>query len=121
MIVFNEKDFLEKYRGLATFMTDGRPYYDGFLALLKQVDLLEKIKFANDVLGVPPLQAYIAYERDFCKKDSFRQPMSKTDKQGLGACFGYLYRFIYGGYIPEQCWVNDKETGIKTASCFKKV
>ena len=83
-------------------------------------ELLEKIKFANDVLGVPPIKTFILYEREYLKKDIFNEKMSSVAKRGLGACFGYLYKFIYGGYESEQTWFNDKDTSIKTASYFKK-
>ena len=118
---WNEQDFLQKYRGMEKYLTEGRKYYDLFKALLPKTELLEKIKFANDVLGVPSLKTFIYYEREYLGKDVFQEPMTKAEKQGLGASFGYLYRFIYGGYEPEQCWVNDGKTGIKTASYFKKV
>lgn len=120
MIVFNEKDFLEKYRGNETFINDGKEYYELFLNLLSNDELLKNIKFANDVLGIPPLYSFIQYERDYLGKDIFTQIMSKSVKQGLGACFGYLYRYIYKDYEPEQRWINDKLTGIKTASKFNK-
>ena len=118
---FIEEDFLEKYHGVGTFLTEGREYFDLFLDFIQNDELLEHIKFSNDVLGIPPVYTFIVYERDYLKKDVFNKPMSKAVKQGLGACFGYLYRFIYKSYVPEQCWVNDKLTGIKTASKFNKI
>lgn len=120
MIKFDEKEFLRKYRGSETFITEERKYYELFLELLKDEELLEKIKFANDVLKAPPIKTFIIYEREYLKKDIFREKMSSNAKRGLGACFGYLYKFIYGGYEAEQTWFNDKETEIKTASCFIK-
>ena len=117
---FNEQLFLEKYRGMESFLSEGRNYFDDFLLLLENKQLLNNIKFANDVLGIPPLYTFIHYERDFLSKDKFKQEMPKCVKQGLGACFGFLYRYIYKDYEPVQCWINDKETGIKTASKFIK-
>ena len=118
---WNEEDFLKTYRGTEKFVTDGgREYYFLFLELLKNEELLSHIKFANDVLAEPPLKTFILYERDYLKSAVFDQKMTPVQKRGIGACFGYLYRFIYGGYESEQSWFNDDKTGIKTASYFKK-
>lgn len=120
METFNEQDFLRTYRGTETFVTNESKYYNLFLELLKDGGLLEKIKFANDVLNIPPVKTFILYEREYLKKDIFDEEMSSVAKRGLGACFGYLYKFIYGGYEAESSWFNDEKTGIKTASYFKK-
>ena len=120
MIEFNEQDFLRTYRGTESFITTERKYYKLFLELLQDDELLEKIKFANDVLCVPPIKTFIIYEREYLKKDVFSEKMSSIAKRGLGACFGYLYKFIYKGYESEQTWFNDEKTGIKTASYFIK-
>ena len=119
--IFNENEFLKTYRGSEKFIVEGEKYYKLFLELLEDDDLLEKIKFANDVLGIPPLTTFIFYERDYLKKPVFNERITESFlKQGLGACFGYLYCFIYKGYKPVQCWFNDKLTGIKTVSKFVK-
>ena len=119
--LFNEDEFLKTYRGSEKFIVEGEKYFKLFLELLEDDDLLEKIKFANDVLGVPPLTTFILYERDYLKKPVFSEMITESFiKQGLGACFGYLYRFIYKGYEPVQCWFNDELTGIKTVSKFVK-
>lgn len=117
---WNQDDFLKTYRGTETFVTEEGGYYALFLELLRDETLLGHIRFANDVLKIPPLKTFILYTRDVLKKDVFRTAMTTTAKRGLGACFGYLYKFIYGGYESEPCWFNDAETGIKTASYFKK-
>lgn len=119
---WNEEDFLKTYKGTEKFVTEeGREYYLLFLELLKDEELLSHIRFANDVLGEPPLKTFILYERDCLKKPVFDTKMTPVQKRGLGACFGYLYKFIYGGYESEQSWFNDEKTGIKTASYFKKI
>lgn len=120
MIEFNEQDFLRTYRGTETFVTGESKFYNLFLALLRDDDLLEKIRFANDVLGIAPIKTFIVYQRDYLKNAVFNEKMSSAAKRGLGACFGYLYKFIYGGYDSEQSWFNDEKTGIKTASYFIK-
>ena len=120
MIEFNEQDFLRTYRGTEKFITEESKYYKLFLELLKDSELLEKIKFANDVLGVPPLKSFGLHEREYLKKDIFNEEMGANAKRGLGACFGYLYKFIYGGYEAEPSWFNDEKTTIRTASYFIK-
>jgi hypothetical protein len=113
------------YRGTREFC-DG-VYFAKFMELLGDEDLLNKIKFANDILQVPPVKSMIEYYRDFFNGQVKKEPSGKMrpqDKQGLGACFGYLYRVIYNeNYTPEQAWVGDVKdggTGIKTASYFVK-
>ena len=121
MIDWNEEKFLNTYKGTEKFVTDeGREYYLLFLELLKNEELLSHIKFANDVLGESPLKTFILHERDYLKKPVFCSKMTPVQKRGIGACFGYLYKFIYGGYESEQSWFNDQKTGIKTASYFIK-
>ena len=120
MITFNEQDFLKIYRGTESFVTNEGKYYKAFLALLNDSDLLEKIKFANDVLHIPPIRTFVMYQREYLGRDLFDEKMSPVAKRGLGACFGYLYKFIYKGYESEQTWFNDEKTGIKTASYFRK-
>lgn len=118
---WNEEDFLKTYKGTEKFVTDeGREYYLLFLELLKNDELLSHIKFANDVLGEPPLKTFILHEREYLKKGVFAKKMTPVQKRGIGACFGYLYKFIYGGYESEQSWFNDEKTTIKTASYFFK-
>ncbi len=119
-INWDEEKFLKTYKGSEKFITTEREYYELFLNLLKDEALLANIKFANDVLGVPPLKSFILHERDYLKKDVFNKKMTAIAKRGIGACFGYLYKFIYGGYDSEQCWFNDELTTIKTASNFIK-
>lgn len=118
---WNEQDFLKTYKGTEKFVTDeGREYYLLFLELLKDEELLSHIRFANDVLKEPPLKTFILYEREYLKRNVFDKQMTPVQKRGIGACFGYLYKFIYGGYDSEQSWFNDEKTTIKTASFFKK-
>lgn len=118
---WNEEDFLKTYKGTEKFVLgEGREYYLLFLDLLKDEELLSHIKFANDVLAVPPLKSFVLCEREYLKRNVFDKKMTPVQKRGIGACFGYLYKFIYGGYESEQSWFNDENTGIKTASYFIK-
>ena len=117
---FDEEDFLKMYRGSEKFVVEGAVYYKAFLRLLDNESLLDKIKFANDYLKEPPLKTFILYDRENNPDSIFVKEMSVYEKQGIGACFGYLYRFMYGDYEPKQCLFNDKMTGIKTVSRFEK-
>lgn len=117
---FDEQDFLKTYRGTETFVTEEKKYYNAFLKLLEDEALLQNIKFSNDELRIPPIRTFITYERNHGSA-LFEEKMSSVAKRGLGACFGYLYRFMYGGYESEQSWFNDEKTGIKTASYFKRI
>lgn len=112
---FNQTEFNSIYKGTLPFCDT--KYFSKFLGLLEDEQALAHIKFANDILGVPPVESMIKLYRDF-----FSEKMQAQEKQGLGACFGYLYRFIYQNYEPKQVWVGDtKFTGIKTASVFNKI
>jgi len=121
---FNEDEFCRIYRGTREFCET--PYYRQFLNFLTDGDLVDKVKFANDILHIPPVKTFISIYKTFFAEQVKKEPFGKMkpqDKQGLGACFGYLYRIIYKNYEPEQAWVGDvKEggTGIKTASFFVK-
>lgn len=117
---WDEENFLKTYKGTESFVENESEYYSLFLDLLKDEELLAHIRFVNDVLGVPPLKTFVLHERDYLKKKVFNEIMSNIAKRGIGACFGYLYKFIYGGYESEQSWFNDEKTGIKTASYFIK-
>ncbi len=107
--------FLQK-----VFVTNEGRYYKAFLELLQDEKLLNKIKFCNDVLSVPPIKTFIFYKREYLCEGIFTEKMSSVAKRGLDACFGYLYKVIYGNYESEQSWFNDEITGIKTASYFKR-
>ena len=126
-MVFREREFLRMYRGGETFLSEGRKYYEAFLQLLKDEALLEHIRFCNDVHKIPPLKSYILYERNIKKSTLFNEKLDseKTGmkiKQGLGACFGYLYRVLYKeeGYEAVSAWFADEKTGLRSASYFIK-
>ena len=116
---FDKSHFNSIYKGTVSFCDT--PYFEKFLELLANEQMLEHIKFANDYLGIPPVKSMISYYRK--KEGFFTEEMKRQDKQSLGACFGYLYQYIYTGYKPKSVWVGDdgdKDTGIKTASVFEK-
>ena len=113
---FDTINFNKTYKGSRKFSEDS-PYFPIFIeSLEKNKELFERIKFCNDVLQIPPIYTFVKYH-----KDVFYKQMAVNEKRGLGACFGYLYQFIYNeGYKAQTTWVGHKETGIKNASYFKK-
>ncbi|MFI3129570.1 MAG: hypothetical protein R3Y18_05835 [Bacillota bacterium] len=116
---FDTIDFIRTYKGTRGFV-ENSPYFDVFLSDLDNVDLQKNIKFCNDYLQIPPTEAYVKYRRDvFCCE------MEKFEKQGIGACFGYLFQYgeycsQYGAKSATSKWVGDSVTGIKNASYFRK-
>ena len=118
---FIKEEFLKKYKATSKFAVGDNVYYASFLDLLENDELLSHIKFANDVLGVAPIKTFVLYVRDYKKEDLFNEEMSDYDKQSLGACFGYLYEFMSGGYVPKKIWFGDEKTKIKSASRFVRV
>ena len=112
---FSENDFREKYRSIKESFFAGK-YYKKFLELLNDDATLSHIKWANDTLDFPPIKSMILNYRDF-----FNERMSDDDKKSLGACFGYLYRFVYGGYESDKSGAGEKITGIVKSARFKKV
>lgn len=108
---FNIENFNSTYKGTKIFCES--EYFALFLKSLENIDLMEKIRFANDVLKVPPVESFIKYYHDV-----FNHKMERSEKLSLGACFGYLYKYVYKGYQSVSTWVGDEVTGIKNASYF---
>ncbi len=118
-MVFEIEDFVRTYKGSRNFVETSK-YFETFISDLSNEELQRNIKFCNDVLCVPPVEAYVKY-----RSDIFCEEMTKSEKQGIGACFGYLYQ--YGKYASEygsgsavRKWVGHDTTGIKNASYFAK-
>ena len=108
-------DFTSVYKGTANFCTS--QYFETFLDSIDDLELYSHIKFNNDVMQIPPIVTFVKYRQS--KGDElFNKPMSKTDKRCLGACFGYLFRFILKYKQPVSTWVGEKTTDIKNASYF---
>lgn len=112
--VMREGDFLKKYKGKNTFVKDSK-YYQYFLVSLEDTKLYEHIVFCNDVLGIPPIYVLIMYYRD-----QFSKKMTAHEKQGLGACLGFLFKEIFGYKGTKTVWVGEQKTGVKKASYFIK-
>ena len=114
MIVFDTDDYLRTYKGKRSFV-EGSPYFETFLKSLENLDLYDKIRFCNDVLQIPPIYTFVKYY-----KDVFTTELSTTEKQGLGACFAYLFQKMWGYQKPIAVWVGEKKTNIKNASYYLK-
>ncbi|MBO4472413.1 MAG: hypothetical protein J5765_01255 [Clostridia bacterium] len=114
MLVFDTDDFLRTYKGKRSFV-EGSPYFETFLKSLEDLELYDKIRFCNDVLQIPPVYTFVKYY-----KDVFTTELSTVEKQGLGACFGYLFQKIWGYAKSVPVWAGDRRTNIKNASYFLK-
>lgn len=110
--VIQEDKFLKKYKGKNAFVRDSK-YYQYFLVSLEDTKLYEHIVFCNDVLSIPPIYVLVKYYRD-----QFTEEMTACEKQGLGACLGFLFKDIFGYKDTKTVWVGDQKTDIKKASCF---
>lgn len=109
-----QDDFLIRYKGKTSFVNESK-YYKFFVDSLDDQKLYEHIVFCNDVMQLPPIYVFVKYY-----KEVFTEKMTANEKQGLGACFGYLFQFMYGYKEAKPVWVGEKTTGIKNASYFIK-
>ena len=111
------EEFVSKYKGTANFCDS--EYFKAFYASLDDEVLYSHVVFNNDVLEIPPILTFVKY-RQSVGDELFAKPMSKTDKRCLGACFGYLFKYVLGYKHPVSVWVGEKHTDIKNASYFVK-
>ncbi len=109
------EDFTSLYKGTISFCDT--EYFKAFYESLDDEELYSHIKFNNDILEIPPIFTFIKY-RQSVGDELFCKPMSKTDKRCLGACFGYLFKYVLGYKNPIPTWVGEKTTDIKNASYF---
>lgn len=112
------EDFISKYKGTTNFCDT--EYFKAFYDSLDDEELYSHIVFNNDVLQIPPILTFVKY-RQSLGDGLFNKPMSKTDKRCLGACFGYLFKYVLKyNKDPIPVWVGEKITDIKNASYFVK-
>lgn len=111
--IFDTEAFNNKYKGTRKF-SESSQYYTLFMRSLTDEKLYEHIVFCNDVLKLPPVYVFVKYYNI--------GGLTDAEKRGLGACFGYLFRFSgkysYKNAVP--VWVGDEKTGIKNASYFTR-
>lgn len=102
-------DFPNKYKRFAGFIDSG-DLWDRFSAVIHDVELMRNIKFCNDVLLIPPVKVFILAQQ------TALHDLENTEKQTLGAAFGYIFKFIFGytGQEKVSCVVNT----VKSASRF---
>ena len=109
------RNFNTVYKGTTGFCHTA--YFNAFYDSLDDEELYAHIVFNNDVMNIPPILTFVKY-RQSIGDALFDMPMSNTDKRCLGACFGYLFRFILGYARPVSVWVGERKTNIKNASRF---
>ena len=109
--IFDTQAFNNKYKGTRKF-SETSQYYTLFMRSLSDDKLYEHIVFCNDVLKLPPVYVFVKYYN--------LSNLSDSEKRGLGACFGFLFRFsgFYTYKDAVSVWVGDEQTGIKNASYF---
>ena len=113
--MFNIDDFLSVYKGKKKFVEESE-YFTVFINSLREdKTLFDHIRFCNDTLSIPPIYVFVKYH-----KKIFDRKMTVGEKQGLGACFGYLFQNAWGYKLSVLSWVGEKTTGIKNASYFIK-
>lgn len=110
-------DFTSVYKGTTNFCDT--EYFKAFCDSLDDEGLYSHIVFNNDVLRIPPIRTFVEY-RQSLGDELFSRPMTKTDKRCLGACFGYLFKYILGYKYSVSVWVGEEKTEIKNASYFVK-
>ena len=84
---FDVKDFVTRYHMSGKFVNTA--YFAEFLKDVQNDELMEHIRFCNDVHKIPPVLSYVRYRRDIYSQRIER----REDRQALGTCFGYLYQF----------------------------
>jgi len=114
---FDINDFILTYKGTTNFCDT--LYFKTFYESLDDENLYAHIIFNNDVLQIPPILTFVKYRQNI-GDELFSKKIEKTDKRCLGACFGYLFRFILKYKNPVSVWVGEKKTDIKNASYFVK-
>lgn len=114
---FDINDFMIVYKGTTNFCESA--YFKAFYESLSYEELYKHLIFCNDVLEIPPIEAFVKYRQKQGDK-LFCEPMSKTDKRCLGACFGYLFKNLLGYKAAVSKWVGEPLTQIRNASYFIK-
>lgn len=119
-INFDVEDFSRVYRGKTQFLES--EYFKTFLQSLDDVELYSHLKFCNDVLQIPPIKAFVRYRRMVDGDNSLFCHKIEDDatKRNLGACFGYLFKNIFGYSQSKSVRTGDATTGIVTCSYFIK-
>ena len=98
MNIIEEKDFSGSY-GKAK-ETLSLPQNKFYLDLLKECttnsDFLAFVKYANNLLEVPPVKSFLLLFEEQIKNETKGEITDPNLKQALGAWFGYLFQKKYG-------------------------
>ncbi len=111
---FSIEEFNKTYKGTKKFCQESE-YFDVFLKFYNGElnKYLDNIIFCNDVLQIPPIYTFVKIY-----KENFKKCLNAYEKKSLGACFGYMFKYILGYKKSISKWVGDEITNIKNASYF---
>lgn len=115
MVNFDRAEFIKMYKVKEDFLES--KYFLAFTRMLEDEELLRNIRFANDYLEIAPVECWFQID-----KKLFNEKITDNKlKQYIGACFGYLYRFVYGNYEVVRCNVRKNVSGISKSAYFEKI
>ena len=118
MNIIEEKDFSGSY-GKAK-ETISLPQNKFYLDLLKECttnsDFLAFVKYANNLLEVPPVKSFLLLFEEQIKNETKGEITDPNLKQALGAWFGYLFQKKYG--MTKAGVKQIKFLGVTTATWF---
>jgi len=106
----------EAYRNTGDFEIKMKDVWDACNYCVE--NFLDKIVFANDVLGIPPTKTFLEI---FGRMNSANKkpPFTGAEAQKIGAFWGFVFQFCMG-YIRDEKAVSINTLGIKKASRFIK-
>lgn len=103
------EEFPKIYKAQGNFVDSG-DLWDKCIATISNIELLKNIKFANDVLKVPPVKVFLlVHDDDFSN-------LTDNDRKCLGAFWGYVFKF--GLKYKNQKSTSISTKGIKSATYF---
>jgi hypothetical protein len=112
-----DSNFTKYYKAFSSFIKEPGIIRDKCFEAIGDPELLSHFIFANDYLKVPPAVSFVAYYGEDIPP--FIKGQDDYLKKGLGAFWGYVFRYILLYDNAESTWVvpmNNKN--IKTASIF---
>lgn len=114
-IDYNDHDFFDLYPDLWGTFRNADCYSLCINLLNNNQNELHKLKFANDVLGIPPVLTLASMYID-----SINVQWSQEELGWLDTFFEYYFCNLCTNYKAEIVELNDKRTGILKASVFIK-
>ncbi len=113
----NEKlktEFAQKYVRFAGFIDSGF-LWDQCVKALDNQELMEHIRFCNDVMRIPPIKVFIL-AMHLEKNEELAH--SREARQAIGAVFAFVFKDLWGYKNPIR--VSCRINGIQTASIYEK-